>query len=39
MSAILEVVINGEGRQVPAGLSVIGLVRHLGLAPERVAMA
>jgi thiazole synthase len=34
----LQVVINGQGRQVPAGLNVIGLLGHLGLPPERVAI-
>jgi thiamine biosynthesis protein ThiS len=34
----LQVIINGEGRQVPAGLNVIGLLGHLGLPLERVAI-
>jgi thiamine biosynthesis protein ThiS len=38
MSDTLQVVINGEGRQVPEGLNVIGLLHHLGLAPGRVAI-
>jgi thiamine biosynthesis protein ThiS len=33
-----SVVINGHPRQVPAGLSVAGLLRHLGIDPERVAI-
>jgi thiamine biosynthesis protein ThiS len=34
----LPVIINGEGRQVPAGLNVVGLLGHLGLPLERVAI-
>ncbi len=30
--------VNGEPREVPAGLSVRSLVEHLGLLPERVAV-
>ena len=33
----MNVTINGEAREVPEGLSVAGLLAHLGLAPERVA--
>jgi sulfur carrier protein len=38
MSEILQVVINGDVRQVPPGLSVTALLSHLGLASERVAI-
>ena len=34
----MNVTINGEAREVPEGLSVAGLLAHLGLAPERVAI-
>jgi thiamine biosynthesis protein ThiS len=30
--------LNGEPREVPDGLSVAGLLVHLGLAPTRVAI-
>ena len=32
------VTINGEPREVPAGLTVAGLLRHLGINPDRVAV-
>jgi thiamine biosynthesis protein ThiS len=38
MSEILQVVINGDARQVPVGINVMELLGHLGLAPERVAI-
>jgi thiamine biosynthesis protein ThiS len=38
MSGLLQVVINGETREVPAGLNVASLLNHLGLVPERVAI-
>ncbi len=38
MNDNLAVIINGEGRQVPAGLNVVGLLGHLGLPLERVAI-
>ena len=37
-SASFEVVVNGEKRTVPRDQTVIGLVRDLGLEPERVAV-
>jgi sulfur carrier protein len=37
-SSSFEVVINGEKRTVPRDQTVIGLVRDLGLEPERVAV-
>jgi sulfur carrier protein len=32
------VTINGERREIPEGLSVSGLLEHLGMAAERVAI-
>ena len=34
----LEIVLNGEPKRVPPGLTVIGLLRYLQIAPERVAV-
>lgn len=34
----LCVTINGDGREVPAGLSVAGLLEHLGLRPQLVVV-
>lgn len=34
----MQLTINGEQQTVPDGLSVQGLVVHLGLGPERVAV-
>ncbi len=34
----MTVTINGEVREIPGGLSVAGLVEHLGLAGGRVAI-
>ncbi len=34
----MTVTINGESRDVPAGITVAGLLRHLGLAADRVAV-
>ena len=34
----IEIVLNGEKRQVPEGLSVTGLLAHLGIAGDRVAV-
>ena len=34
----IEIVLNGEKRQVPAGLSVAGLLEHLGITADRVAV-
>ncbi|MEK7407358.1 MAG: sulfur carrier protein ThiS [Acidobacteriota bacterium] len=34
----VEIVINGEGRTVPEGLTVLGLLESLGLDPGRVAV-
>ncbi len=38
MTATLRVTINGEAREVPAGLTVAGLLNHLGLNAGRVAV-
>ncbi len=34
----MNIVVNGESREVPEGLSVTGLLAHLDLAPGRVAV-
>lgn len=34
----IEIVVNGDTRTVPAGLTVLGLLDHLGTHPERVAV-
>jgi thiamine biosynthesis protein ThiS len=34
----VAVTINGETREVPAGLTVAGLLAHLGIAADRVAV-
>ncbi len=34
----MNIVVNGESREVPQGLSVTGLLAHLDLAPGRVAV-
>ena len=34
----MTVTINGEVREVPAGLTVAALLHHLGLVPDRVAV-
>jgi thiamine biosynthesis protein ThiS len=34
----MKVSINGENREVPDGLSVTGLLGHLGIHPGRVAI-
>lgn len=36
--ALISILINGEARQVPAGLNIRNLVEHLGLDPARVAV-
>ena len=38
MTPTITVVINGEPREVPAGLTVAGLLGHLGLNADRVAI-
>lgn len=34
----MEVTLNGERRQVPDGLNLEGLLQHLGIKSERVAI-
>lgn len=34
----MNIVVNGEGKEVPAGLSVAALLDHLGLHAGRVAV-
>jgi thiamine biosynthesis protein ThiS len=38
MTAQIPVVINGDAREIPAGLGVTGLLAHLGLPQDRVAI-
>jgi sulfur carrier protein len=38
MSNSIQVVVNGESREVPAGLAVDSLLTHLGLRRDRVAI-
>jgi thiamine biosynthesis protein ThiS len=38
MTAGIQIVVNGEARDVPEGLGVIGLLSHLGLPADRVAI-
>ena len=38
MSETIRLEINGEAREVPAGLSVTGLLTHLGIVSNRVAI-
>ena len=38
MSSGICIVVNGETREVPEGLGVPGLLSHLGLPPDRVAI-
>jgi len=38
MTSGIQVLINGEAREVPAGLGVTALLVHLGLPPDRVAI-
>ena len=34
----MQIIVNGETREVPAGLGVTGLLSHLGLPADRVAI-
>ena len=34
----IQIVVNGEPKQVPEGLNVLGLLANLGVDPERVAV-
>jgi thiamine biosynthesis protein ThiS len=38
MTASIQIVVNGETRDVPTGLGVSGLLTHLGLPADRVAI-
>ncbi len=38
MTLAITITVNGEGREVPAGMSVTALLDHLGLPAERVAI-
>jgi thiamine biosynthesis protein ThiS len=38
MSSGIQIVVNGEAREVPPGLPVTGLLSHLGLPVDRVAI-
>jgi thiamine biosynthesis protein ThiS len=38
MTSGIQIVVNGEAREVPTGLGVTGLLSHLGLPAERVAI-
>jgi thiamine biosynthesis protein ThiS len=38
MTAGIQIVVNGESREVPAGIGVPGLLSHLGLPGDRVAI-
>jgi thiamine biosynthesis protein ThiS len=38
MGLRIEVVVNGEQREIPAGLNVRQMLLHLGLDPQRVAV-
>ena len=38
MTAGIQIVVNGEAREVPMGLGVTGLLSHLGLPADRVAI-
>lgn len=35
---MIDIVLNGEPRQVPEGLTVDAFLRHAGIDPERVAV-
>jgi len=34
----MRVILNGEEREIPDGLTIAGLIEHLGIRPERVAV-
>jgi thiamine biosynthesis protein ThiS len=38
MPADIQIIVNGERREVPEGLGVSGLLSHLGLPADRVAI-
>ncbi len=37
-TADIRVTVNGEARELPAGLTLAGLLTHLGLDPRKVAV-
>ena len=38
MNEKIQIIVNGEKREIPAGLGVSGLLSHLGLPVDRVAI-
>jgi sulfur carrier protein len=38
MQVTIQVVINGEPREVPDGLNIVAFLAHLGITAERVAI-
>jgi len=38
MSSAIQITVNGESREIPAGMHVTGLLSHLGLPAHRVAI-
>jgi len=38
MSAAVQIIVNGETREVPGGIEVFFLLSHLGLPSDRVAI-
>jgi thiamine biosynthesis protein ThiS len=38
MNSGIQIMVNGETREVPGGLGVTGLLSHLGLPADRVAI-
>jgi thiamine biosynthesis protein ThiS len=38
MTSEIQIVVNGEAREVPSGIGVPGLLVHLGLPADRVAI-
>ena len=38
MTSAFNVVVNGEAREIPTGLTVAGLLSYLGLGAQRVAV-
>lgn len=35
---MIQVVVNGDGREIPEGLSLAGLLEHLGIDPRMVVV-
>jgi sulfur carrier protein len=38
MNSVIQIIVNGEAREVPPGLGVPALLSHLGLPTDRVAI-